>query len=145
MIQEILKGNIQFKDEILDWKEAIRISAEPLLKKSTIHSSYIDAMINNVIENGNYIIILPEIAMPHARHEFGAIKTGISFLKVNQPVLFPGDEPVYLFFTLSAETNDGHLDLLADLGEALTDSDKVQALKESISEEDVLNIFSDSL
>jgi PTS system mannitol-specific IIA component/PTS system ascorbate-specific IIA component len=83
--------------------------------------------------------------MPHARHEFGAIKTGISFLKVNQPVLFPGDEPVYLFFTLSAETNDGHLDLLADLGEALTDSDKVQALKESISEEDVLNIFSDSL
>jgi hypothetical protein len=34
---------------------------------------------------------------------------------------------------------------LADLGEALTDSDKVQALKESISEEDVLNIFSDSL
>lgn len=143
MLKDVLKGNIQLKKEIADWKEAIKIAAQPLLERNIIELRYIDAMIDNVNKNGNYIIILPEIAMPHARHEYGAIETGISFMKLDQPVLFPNEEPVYLFFVLSAETNDGHLELLADLGEALTDTEKVEALKKANSEDEILNIFSD--
>jgi len=143
MLQDVLKSNIQLKKEVEDWKEAIKIAAQPLLEKNIIEFRYIDAMIDNVNKNGNYIIILPEIAMPHARHEYGAIETGISFMKLDKPVLFPNEEPVYLFFVLSAETNDGHLELLADLGEALTDTEKVEALKKANSEEEILNVFSD--
>ncbi|MGX7197832.1 PTS sugar transporter subunit IIA [Enterococcus olivae] len=142
MIGDVLKGKTQFKTEVSSWQEAIRLAAQPLLENQVIEPRYIDAMIDNVIENGNYIIILPEIAMPHARHEFGALKTGISFLKVDKAVLFPKDTPVYLFFVLSAETNDGHLDLLADLGEILTDEEKVSALKNATSEAEVLEIVS---
>lgn len=145
MIQEVLKNNIQFRESISDWQEAIQIAAKPLLEKKFINEEYIEAMINNVLDNGKYIIILPEVAMPHARHEYGALKTGISFMKTTSPVFFPGNEPVFLFFVLSADTNDGHLELLADLGEALMEAATVQLLKEATTEEQVLQVFAQQL
>ncbi|MDD3404207.1 MAG: PTS sugar transporter subunit IIA, partial [Hespellia sp.] len=58
---------IRFEEEMSDWKEAIRLVAQPLLENGCIEERYIDAMIRNVIENGPYIIIMPGLAMPHAR------------------------------------------------------------------------------
>lgn len=49
------------------------------IKKGNITPKYIQDMIDNVNKNGPYIVIVPGIAMPHARNEGGVIKTGISF------------------------------------------------------------------
>jgi len=144
VIKDYLNGNIHFLKNVTNWQEAIRLSAEPLLSADIIEPRYVDAMIQNVTDNGNYIIILPEIAMPHARHEYGAKGTGISFLKIANPTLFPRGVPVSIFFALSSETNDGHLDILADLSEVLSDPEKVDKLKQAESEEDVLKIFTEN-
>lgn len=141
MISEYLKGNIQFKDSVETWQEGIKLAAQPLLDKNIITNNYVEAMLKNVIDNGNYIIILPEVAMPHARHEYGALATGISFLKLNNPVLFPKDVPVLLFFGLASNTNTGHLDLISDLAEILSDPEKVEVLKQAKTEKEVLQLF----
>lgn len=141
MLKEYLENNIHFSSEVSDWKQGIKQSAQPLLDNGVVEPRYIEAMIQNVIDNGNYIIIIPEVAIPHARHEYGAIKTGISFLKLDKPVQFPGENPVYLFFALASETSDGHLDLLAELGEVLSNPDKVEELKQAKTTSEVLNIF----
>ena len=65
MLKEQLSGNTMFMDAIDSWQEAIRVSARPLIGKEIIEESYVQAMIQNVLDNGNYIILLPLVAMPH--------------------------------------------------------------------------------
>lgn len=141
MLLQHLDGNIQFVDSVKTWEEGLRLSAQPLLEKGIITGEYVDAIVENVHTNGNYIIILPEIAMPHARKEYGALKTGISFLSLKTPTYFPEQTPVSLFFTLSADTDDGHLELLSDLAELLMDETVVEQLKLATTNEDVINIL----
>lgn len=141
MLADYLKGNIHFAKSAATWQDAIRQSAQPLLDKNYITSNYVDAIIENVDTNGPYIIILPEIAIPHARNEYGALKTGITFLLLEEPVLFPGEKPVKILMALSAESNDGHLELLGELGSILIDEDVVAALKIAKSEVEVVAII----
>ncbi len=73
-------------------------------RKGIIEESYVQAMIQNVLDNGNYIILLPLVAMPHARPEFGSKGVGMSFLCLDKPVMFPSEEPVKFFFTFSSDS-----------------------------------------
>ena len=57
-------ADIQLDIECSDWRDAIIRSAQPLLDQGKIEDKYIDAMIDNVKENGAYIIISPEFALP---------------------------------------------------------------------------------
>lgn len=126
MIREKLENNIYIKHSVETWQDAIRQSAQPLLSEGKITSAYVDAMIQNVIDNGTYIIIIPGFAMPHARPEYGAIEAGMALLKLEEPVLFPGDEAVKLLIALSAKDADEHSDVIAELAEVLMDDEKMK-------------------
>lgn len=140
MLKEQLTGNIKFVETIGSWQEAIRLGAKPLLAQGIIEEAYVDAMIQNVLDNGNYIILLPQVAMPHARPEAGSNGIGMTFLHLDQPVLFPGDEPVKVLFTLSSDSPDGHLELIANLGELLSDEKLYQKLFEVETEQALLDL-----
>lgn len=141
MLKEQVKGNCQFLEKAESWQQAIEQAAQPLLEKEIIQPSYIQAMIQNVLDNGNYIIILPKIAMPHARPEHGSRGIGISFMKLEQPVLFPKDEPVEQFFVLASDSPDGHLELMADLAGILSDVELYEALLQVKTEEALLKLI----
>lgn len=141
MLKEQLKGNTMFVDKIDSWQEAIRKGAQPLLEKNLIEEAYIDAMIQNVLDNGNYIILLPQVAMPHARPEYGSKGIGITFLHLNEAVLFPGKEPVNVLFTLASDSPDGHLELIANLGELLSDEELYQKVIKVNSEQALLDLI----
>lgn len=129
MLEKELEGKIIVVDQVKDWKEAIRKVAEPLLKRGEIENSYVDAIFNKIEKMGNYIIIEPKIAMPHARPEDGVNKTCISLLKINEGVLFDGeDEKVYLMFMLAASDNSSHIDILKDLMNIIDDEDQIEKL-----------------
>ncbi|MEO1771648.1 PTS sugar transporter subunit IIA [Candidatus Enterococcus ferrettii] len=141
MLKEQLRGNCQFLQQAETWQQAIEMAARPLLQKGIIQPSYIEAMIQNVKDNGNYIIILPKIAMPHARPELGSSGIGISFMKLEQPVMFPKEEPVEQFFVLASNSPDGHLELMADLAGILSDTERYEALLEIQNEEELLAVI----
>jgi len=96
--------NIQIVDSVSDWKQAIRLSAQPLLAKETMTEAYIDAIFNSHQELGPYYVLAPGLAMPHARPEQGAIKNGLSLLHIKQGVSFDAEEndPVYVVIMLCA-------------------------------------------
>lgn len=141
MLKEQLQGNCQFLTKAENWQQAIEAAAQPLLQKGNIQPSYIQAMIQNVLDNGNYIIILPKIAMPHARSELGSSGVGISFMKLAQPVMFPQEEPVEQFFVLASDSPDGHLELMAELAGILSDVDLYEALLNIQTEEELLALM----
>lgn len=141
MLKEQLRGNCQFLTKAENWQQAIETAAQPLLQKGIIQPSYIQAMVQNVLDNGNYIIILPKIAMPHARPELGSNGIGISFMKLEQPVMFPKEELVEQFFVLASDSPDGHLELMADLAGILSDVDLYEALLNIQTEKELLALI----
>ncbi|WP_311436622.1 PTS sugar transporter subunit IIA [Fannyhessea vaginae] len=125
-----------------DWKEAIRMSCKPLLDNHMIEPAYVDTIVQNVVDNGPYIVIVPGIAMPHALATApGVLGTGIAFTKFEAPVTFydpaTKEEPqAQLFFTLAAKDSDEHLKNIQRLMDLLMDEEKVGQLKATHSLED---------
>ena len=80
-----------------------------------VTDSYVQAMAEAYRELGSYIVIAPNIAMPHTSKENGALKTGVSLLALSKPVNFGNEynDPVFLIFCIA---NAGeHEELLAIL------------------------------
>lgn len=132
---------IRFEEAVSDWKDAVRLVAQPLLEQGCIKESYIDAMIQNVIENGSYIIIVPGFAMPHARPECGAVKNGMSVLKVKEPVLFPGSEEVTVLVSFAGADQEEHLNMISTLSEVLIDEEETDKLFAAETEAELLEVL----
>jgi mannitol/fructose-specific phosphotransferase system IIA component (Ntr-type)/galactitol-specific phosphotransferase system IIB component len=138
----LIEENIQMIDRLTDWEEAIKVLANPLLEKGVIKPSYIHAMIHNVKTLGPYVIIGPEIAIPHARPEMGVNNVGMSFLKLDEPVYFLNDEknPVRILFCIAAIDNTTHLKALSQLTKLLSNKENVDMLKGLRSKESFLEL-----
>lgn len=115
------------KKQPSDWKEAIRMSCHKLESSGLITDQYVQEIIESVEEHGPYIVIVPQVAMPHAQATSeGVLGTGISFTKFPKPVAFYDEEydedrPATLFFTLAAKNPDEHLENITKLMELLSD------------------------
>lgn len=131
MLLDLLnQETISINHDNLNWQEAIRVSAQPLLVSGAINKDYVTAMIESVNKFGPYIIIAPKVALPHARPEKGALKMGLS-LMVNKPGVSFSEDPehqVNLFFALSAVDSQSHIKALTELSEVLGDEDGIAAL-----------------
>ena len=116
--------NIQLNIECRDWKDAIRKSAEPLLFKGYIEERYVDAMIENVLENGSYIVISKGFALPHEGFELGSKKVGMNMIRLKEPVVIEdedGDrEEVRFFCCLSTVDHKKHIKAFFHLVNMLT-------------------------
>lgn len=140
---ELTKDFIQFEEKISSWEEAIIKSSEPLLKASLVEQSYIDAMIDSVKEHGPYIVIAPNIAMPHARPELGSKKTGFSILKLENPVAFSEKEEhnAQLVIALSCVDATTHIEILQALVTILSNKEKHDLIFNAKTAEEILRIF----
>lgn len=138
----LIEENIQFIDRIDDWKDAIKMAAEPLLLSDSITTQYIDVMIENVETTGPYIIIGEQVAIPHARPEFGVKKLGMSLLKLEETTHLLNDDTnqVEIFICLAAIDNQTHLKALAQLTTLLSDPLKLKILKEAKTKQDILDL-----
>ncbi|PEQ95213.1 PTS fructose transporter subunit IIA [Bacillus sp. AFS006103] len=144
VLQDLLKDKtIQIVEQLSDWEEAVKVAANPLLINGVIEASYMDAMIENIKTLGAYVVIGPEVAIPHARPEMGVNQVGMSFLKLNQPVYFLNDEkyPVRLLFCIAAVDNTTHLKALSQLTKLLSKQDNIKRLKEMDSIEAISELF----
>lgn len=135
----ISKDAIEIGYEAIDKNDAIRRAGKLLLKTGYVEESYVEAMIQVCEELGPYIVLIPGLAMPHARPENGAKKLGISILKLKSPVVFghPENDPVSLIIALSAPDNNSHLELLSFLSEIFMNENSLNELLLSNSTNDL--------
>ena len=114
-----------------DWKEAIRIAGELLLKSGSIEPRYIDAMIKFCEEYNAYIVVAPGIALAHARPEDGVKKIGFSLITLESPVHFghPENDPVDIVIAFGAIDSSSHINILAQLAKLLSISEKVEKIR----------------
>lgn len=137
----LLQEHISLKDHAASWQKAIQLAAQPLLEKKLINEHYITSMIQNVLDNGPYIVIMPDVAMPHSRSEDGAFATAVSILKLKEAVMFPQDKEVHLIIVLAAADNDAHMELLSDMVDVFMDEEKMSRILQSTTLDELKDSF----
>jgi len=145
MLREFVeKKHYKFAKGVSDWREAIRMSCEVLEADGTVEANYKEDIIACVEKYGPYIVIMPDVAIPHSQEgATGVNDTAIGFMKLEQPVSFDEEDPekdARLFFTLAACNPDQHLENMTKLSELLMNEDVVAALLEASSPEELLKI-----
>ena len=141
---EILdEDSIELNRKADNWEEAVRLGGELLLNKGIVTKDYIEAMIENVKEMGPYIVVLPGIAMPHARPEMGALDIGLSIVTLKEPVIFGNEknDPVKVIISLSAIDETSHMRALEELMNVMESDDFVKKVCESNNKDDILRII----
>lgn len=131
---------VKIIDKVEDYCEGIKISCNMLKEEGIIEEKYYNAIMSKIDEFGPYFCIADGVAMPHARPEDGSIETGVSVVKLNNPVDFLGKQ-ISVFFTLSAKDNESHLGLLRQIAEVCMNKDKLNKIINSNNEKEIMEVF----
>lgn len=145
LIKELVEKNrVCFHKGFNTWEEAIVASCQPLIDDNSIETEYIDAIIECVNKYGPYIVIAPNIAMPHSQEGAkGVNDTAISFMRLEEPVHFEEGNPekdARLFFVFASENHDIHLKNMEKLATLLMNDELVSELLEAKDANDLLKI-----
>lgn len=138
----LTEKTVQVRSRVGDWEEAIRAASNPLVADGSVTGGYVQSMIDNVKTLGPYIVIVPQIAIPHARPEQGVKRLAMSMLCLENPVSFSDKEEhqVRLVIVLAAIDHEQHLQALSQLITLLADEDKVVQIMSASTSEEVLSV-----
>ena len=141
-MKNILDGQIQIIECAESWEEAIKIAAQPLIEKNKIKSGYVDKMIASIKELGPYVILLPGVAMPHARPDENVLESSVSLLKINKGVSFSEEtDDVKLMFVLAAKDSTSHIEIIEELTGLLGDDEKIEQLMKAETLQEIENVL----
>ncbi|SDW95541.1 transcriptional antiterminator, BglG family [Marinococcus luteus] len=110
----ITPASITLKDKAGDWEEAVKEGARPLLENKSITGDYVDSMLRYT-EEDPYIVIGPNIAIPHASPEDGVNEVGMSLLRLKEGVLFSEEYRINLVIVIAAVDKQKHIHALMQL------------------------------
>lgn len=91
-----------------DWKEAVKLSVYPLIESGAVKPEYYDAIIDATEKYGPYYILMPGMAMPHARPEAGVQRDAFSLVTLTEPVKFTDGKEVQVLLALAATSSKIH-------------------------------------
>lgn len=123
--------------------DAIRLAGDLLVQANKVTSEYVDAMVKNYIEIGPYIVIAPNIAIPHARPENGVQETGISLLRLSDPIEFghESNDPVKLICAIAGTDQSSHLEMLKGISQVLGNKAKLETILKTNEKKDIVELF----
>lgn len=145
MLRELVNKKLtQFETCFDSWEEAVRASYQTMVKQNIVEEIYIDQVIDCIKEFGPYIILIPNVAMPHSSQGAdGVNQSAISFMKVEKPVSFEDGNPekdAQLFFALAALDSQQHMNNIMALSELLMNEELVDELKKAQSDDDLIHL-----
>lgn len=141
MLKELLtKERIQLVDKVKNYKEAIQLAADPIIKDGSITEKYVNEMIHSIEKNGPYIILADRFALPHARPEDGVNTLAMSMLKTKEYVDIKG-KAVNIFIVLAATDNQLHIKALASLSEIMGDKKNIEKIILSSTKDEILELI----
>ncbi|MBU3871544.1 PTS sugar transporter subunit IIA [Streptomyces sp. 4503] len=116
-----------------DWREAIGAAGRLMVETGATTDEYTGEMVANVEENGPYIVIAPGVAFAHSRPSPAVLRTGMSWVRLAEPVEFghESNDPVTLVVALAAQDSAAHTSAMASLARLLGDPATAAALAEA--------------
>ena len=136
----LLIEHILIRKSASDWREVIRMAAEPLEEEKLIKPSFCDAMIRLTEEYGPYTTLAPGVALLNARPNDGVSKLCMSLIILERPVDFGVTENISAAFVLGAADNHSHLNALYQLSKICEQKDFISSLKACRRPSEVLRL-----
>ena len=144
MLKEIIEKNrYSFHKGFDNWEDAVKASCKPLIEEGAIEVEYADSIISSIKKFGPYIVIAPNICIPHAQEGKGVNETAVCFMRTEEPVHF-SDDPEHdarLFFVLASTDNESHMQNLVNMVGLIEEESIVGKLINSKSVEDLKAII----
>ncbi|MBU3749804.1 MAG: PTS sugar transporter [Mycobacterium sp.] len=125
------------------WEEAVLAAGQLLERAGIAGPAYTGSMIDNVLTNGPYIVVAPGFAFAHARPSEAVHRTGMSWVRLDQPVAFghSTNDPVGLVVALAAIDDGAHAAAMAELAKVVGSPAKRSALDAATGPAEVLAIL----
>ena len=131
--------------EANNWKEAVKVAVDPLRESVAILPEDYDAIIESTEEYGPYYILMPGMAMPHARPEAGVQSDAFSLITLQNPVVFSDGKEVSVLLALAATSSKIHTSVAIPQIIALFElEDSIARLQACQTKEDVLAMIEES-
>lgn len=123
------------------WEEAVKQAGGLLERAGSINASYTQAMVDMVKKLGPYIVVMPGVALAHARPEGNVSRDSIAVVTYPEGINFgnPSNDPVYAVFAIAARTDQDHLTVFQALAKFIAEEENVARLKKAKCFEDILN------
>ena len=139
MLSYLKADDTLFMQQYDSLETAIRSAGKILEDQKYILHSYIDAMVELVKQNGPYIVIMPGVALAHARPEGNVLENRISLVTCNEGVKSgnPSNDPVLAVFAIAAKTDAEHLVLFRDVAKYIESQKNVDRLFKAECYEDL--------
>ena len=136
------KKRFSFHEGFDDWRDAVTAAVQPLVDEGVAEPIYAKEIIKKVEELGPYIVIAPDICIPHAQEGLGVHETAMCFMKTEKPVRFSddGEHDARIFVVFASVNNADHLKNLSEVSETLSDEDLVAKLLKVKTPEDLLKL-----
>lgn len=119
---------IQYKDNVENWKEAIKIACEPLVKNNIIRAAYVTTLIEENDHQHIYSFLGKSMAIPHAATEKGVLADAFAMLILKNPVEFANGQKVSVVTPLAIFNPNRHLKALFQLADLAEDDVKMSKL-----------------
>lgn len=129
-----------------DWRQAVRFAGSLLEKTEASTEQYTESMIDNVEQNGPYIVVAPGFAFAHARPSEAVHRTAMSWVRLKAPVEFghAKNDPVTLVVALAAHDDSAHTRAMQQLAKVLGKPAKRAALDAAQDPQEILEILNNT-
>ena len=143
MIQDLIKvENCVIVDGVEDWKQAIHLALEPLVKDGCCTDEYEQAVLKMTEDYGPYYVLTDHMALIHASSEAGVSKTQMACTILRNPVRFTEEkDKVLCLVALCAVDHSSHMDGIVAVSSIFGDEEKEQKILGSTSPQEIYDLF----
>ncbi|WP_067929323.1 BglG family transcription antiterminator [Alicyclobacillus shizuokensis] len=143
MLDLLTEESIRVQAEAANPNEVVDIAGQLLVDAGAVAPRYVQAMKTSLAVNGPYMVIVPGIAILHARPEDGVERVCMSLVTLANGVAFghKDNDPVDIAIAFGAVDNEAHLQALSDLMRLLADSASLDAIRRADDVQQVLAVI----
>lgn len=143
MIEQLLKEeNCRILEGARDWKDAVYVSLEPLIRQGYCTEEYVQAVYDATDEYGPYYVLTDDLALIHASNKVGVNQTQMAVTVLKEPVHFTEDGPgVRILVALAAIDGNAHVDGMAAVMGLFGDDDKSEDILNAPDGKTIYDLF----
>lgn len=141
-IENVLtKDRIRVAVRARDWRHLVDQVGEIMVAAGDVQPTYTQAMKKVIEDIGTYCVIAPGIVLLHARPEEGVNRVCLAIATLEEGIDFGCEnDPVLLAIGLGAVDHEGHIELLRDVAQLLSDKARLARLLAAKTKEELLDV-----
>jgi mannitol operon transcriptional antiterminator len=143
MLNLLTERHVQARIVAQSPDEVIEACGAPLVQSGAVEPRYVEAMKSSLRVNGPYMVIVPGVALLHARPDDGVNELCISMATLAEPVAFghKNNDPVRLAIAFGAVDHQSHIEALQDVVRLLSNAAALDEICQADTPTQILRVL----